>query len=78
MLRLDPALDELLPADAEFEKLASGFEFTEGPVWMPGRDGRLFLSDIPGNKLTAGLNMTATSSLYRIRLNTDGLNYRKH
>ena len=31
------------------EQIASGFEFTEGPVWMPGV-GLLF-SDIPANKI---------------------------
>ena len=27
------------------------FRFTEGPVWMPGSQPRLYFSDIPGNKL---------------------------
>ena len=31
--RLDPALDSLVPADARIEVLASGFEWSEGPVW---------------------------------------------
>lgn len=31
------------------EKLASGFQFSEGPVWMPA--GHLLFSDIPGNKI---------------------------
>jgi len=33
--RVDPALDQLLPADAKIEKLAEGFQWAEGPVWMP-------------------------------------------
>ena len=33
--RIDPALDDLLPADAKIEKLAEGFLWVEGPVWMP-------------------------------------------
>jgi gluconolactonase len=28
------ALDAILPADAKLEKLADGFTFTEGPVWI--------------------------------------------
>ena len=32
----------------EPEKLASGFQFLEGPVWQP--DGSLFFSDIPANR----------------------------
>lgn len=51
ILRLDPALDTLVPTDAVVEKVAGGFEFIEGPVWMPGTDERLFFSDIPANKL---------------------------
>jgi gluconolactonase len=34
------------PAD-QIEKLAGGFQFTEGPVW--NRDGSLLFSDIPNN-----------------------------
>jgi gluconolactonase len=32
--RKDPALDSILPATAKLEKLADGFAFTEGPVWI--------------------------------------------
>ena len=31
------------------EHLATGFQFTEGPVWLP--EGRLLLSDIPANRI---------------------------
>ena len=31
------------------ERLASGFQFTEGPVWMPG--GFLLFSDIPASRI---------------------------
>jgi gluconolactonase len=43
IIRLDPALDSIVPADAVFEKLATGFTFTEGPIWVP--DGYLLFSD---------------------------------
>lgn len=45
--RLDPALDALVPAAARIEKIGSGFEFTEGPIYM--REGHLLFSDIPAN-----------------------------
>jgi gluconolactonase len=32
--RKDAALDAILPANARLEKLADGFAFTEGPVWI--------------------------------------------
>lgn len=35
--RLDPALDAIVPRDLRVEKLADGFGFGEGPVWIPGR-----------------------------------------
>jgi gluconolactonase len=46
--RLDSALDRLLDRDAVIEKLAGGFEWTEGPVWVPAEQCLLF-SDIPRN-----------------------------
>jgi gluconolactonase len=47
IVRLDPALDALVPKDARIEKVGTGFTFTEGPLWMP--DGILWFSDVPGN-----------------------------
>ncbi|MBI4501388.1 MAG: SMP-30/gluconolactonase/LRE family protein [Gemmatimonadetes bacterium] len=41
--RLDPALDSIVPAGARVEQLAGGFNFTEGPVWVPG--GYLLFTD---------------------------------
>lgn len=49
VVRLDPALDALVPIDAAIEKVADGFGFIEGPVWMPGPQGRILFSDIPAN-----------------------------
>ncbi len=48
---LDPALDALVPADAEIEHLAEGFGFTEGPAWISGDEPFLLFSDIPGNRI---------------------------
>jgi gluconolactonase len=47
IVRLDPAFDALVPKDAVIEKVAGGFEFTEGPLWLP--DGQLWFSDVTGN-----------------------------
>jgi len=46
--RLDPALDALLEKDAQIEVLASGFEWSEGPVWVKD-GGFLLFSDVPKN-----------------------------
>ena len=45
--RLDPALDALVAPGAAIEKVAGGFQFTEGPLWRP--DHTLWFSDVPGN-----------------------------
>jgi len=45
--RLHPDFDALIAVDARPEWLASGFAFTEGPLWRP--DGVLWFSDIPAN-----------------------------
>ena len=46
--RVDPAFDALVPKDAFIEKLADGFRWSEGPVWIA--DGKyLLFSDIPPN-----------------------------
>ena len=47
IVRLDPALDDLVPKNAVIEKLADGFTFTEGPLWRPS--GVLWFSDVIGN-----------------------------
>lgn len=46
--RKDPRFDKLIPKDAQIEKLASGFKWTEGPVWVAA-DNHLLFSDIPPN-----------------------------
>ena len=48
--RLDPALDALLPPDAVMEKLAEGFHWSEGPLWVPAQSHLLF-SDVPENRV---------------------------
>ena len=46
--RLDPKLDSLIPPTAEIEKLAEGFDWSEGPIWIQGGNYLLF-SDVPRN-----------------------------
>ena len=45
VVRLDPALDAIIPANPKIFKLAEGFIFTEGPLWVHG--DYLLFSDIP-------------------------------
>jgi gluconolactonase len=48
--RLDPQVDALVPPDARMEVLASGFTWSEGPVWVK-EGGYLLFSDIPRNSV---------------------------
>jgi len=49
VLRVDAAVDAIVPPDYEIEKLHDGFRFTEGPVWINEDGGYLLFSDIPAN-----------------------------
>lgn len=50
ILRLDPGLDAVIAPGTRIEKVATGFAFTEGPMW---HKGRLWFSDVKGNKMYA-------------------------
>lgn len=50
IVRLDPALDNLLDRQAPIEVLAEGFDWSEGPVWIKQGDYLLF-SDVPKNTI---------------------------
>lgn len=45
---LDPSARDLLHVDAPLESLASGYGWSEGPVWDRQRDC-LYFTDVPGN-----------------------------
>jgi gluconolactonase len=44
--RFDPVFDNLVARDARIERLAGGFTWSEGPVWL---DGAIVFSDVPRN-----------------------------
>jgi gluconolactonase len=46
--RLDPGLDALILPDTKVEKLAEGFNWSEGPTW---KDGAVLFSDVPENTI---------------------------
>jgi gluconolactonase len=45
---VDERVHELVDENAEVVQVATGFTFTEGPIWMA--DGSLHFSDMPGDK----------------------------
>jgi gluconolactonase len=46
--KMDPALDQVIAPGTEIEKVATGFIFTEGPMW---KEGKLWFSDVRGDKV---------------------------
>jgi gluconolactonase len=54
---------EVVGPEVEYERLADGFLFTEGPLWDP-RHRRLLFSDIPGN-LIAQWSHAGGASVFR-------------
>jgi len=46
----DSRLSQIIAADAPIEQIATGFQFTEGPIWHP-HEKHLTFSDIIGNAM---------------------------
>ena len=73
--RKDPGLDEILPPNAKIEKLAGGFLFTEGPVWVSRSaeaEGYLLFSD-PNNNLIYRWTQDGQLSIYMIKSGYRGM-----
>jgi gluconolactonase len=49
VIRLDPAMDRVAGPNPKIFKLAEGFEFTEGPVWV--KDGEYLLFSDPNSNI---------------------------
>jgi gluconolactonase len=65
ILRADAGLDAIVPASARIEKLATGFTFTEGPVWV--RDGGYLLFSDPNENRIYRLSPDGQVSVYRTK-----------
>jgi gluconolactonase len=46
----DPGFKQVVGDAIDVERLATGFEFTEGPIWHP-HEGHLTFSDMPGDHM---------------------------
>ncbi|MET4061913.1 gluconolactonase [Arthrobacter sp. UYP6] len=55
--------ENLLAADASLEKVATGAQWAEGPVWIPAREAVRF-SDIPGNRILEYREATGALEVY--------------
>ncbi|MDR0184079.1 SMP-30/gluconolactonase/LRE family protein [Lysobacter arvi] len=50
IVAFDPAFHALVPQDARIERIADGFEWSEGPAWV-ARGGYLLFDDVPANTM---------------------------
>src|SRR5437868_4197396 len=69
ILRDDPELDKIVTPGTKIEKLAGGFLFTEGPVWVPrttDSEGYLLFSD-PNNNTIYRWTPDGQVSIYRTK-----------
>lgn len=65
--RLDAAVDSIAPPTAKIEKLAQGFQFTEGPVWH--HDGYLLFSDLGNDQIYKWVPSGQVSVLQKVGWN---------
>ncbi len=61
---LDPSLQAILPKDSKIEVLASGFQWSEGPVWIK-KEGYLLFSDVPANTIFQWKESTGLSTFLK-------------
>jgi gluconolactonase len=63
--RVSPLLDAIVPKGATIEKLAGGFTFTEGPVWVP--DGGYLLFSDPNENVIYRWSPDGQVSVFRTK-----------
>jgi gluconolactonase len=78
----DSALDAIVPSNARLERVATGFTFTEGPVWVPAAiagagampiaDGYLLFSD-PNRNVIYRCTRDGDASVYRTKSGYKGV-----
>lgn len=74
IVQADPALDRIVSPGTRLEKLASGFLFTEGPVWVPATanvPGHLLFSD-PNNNTIYRWSQEGQVSVFRAKSGYSG------
>ena len=63
VIRNDPAIDAIVPVNPKIFKLAEGFQFTEGPIWM--KAGYLLFSDPNANTIYKYNTVDAKLSVFK-------------
>lgn len=71
IIKKEDALDKIISPGTKAEKLAEGFQFTEGPVWHP--DGFLLFSDPNANVIYAYNPLNGNVSVYMTKSGYSGV-----
>lgn len=72
VVRLDAAIDAIVPANPKLYKLAEGFQFTEGPIWIDS--GYLLFSDPNANRIYQYRAADAKLSIFKTNSGYSGKN----
>ncbi len=72
VIKIDPSLDEIIAPGTKLEKLATGFQFTEGPSWHP--DGYLVFSDPNTNVIYSYHPENGNVEIHRTKSGYSGTN----
>src|SRR6516225_8614197 len=72
VIRKNPGLDVILTPGTQIERVAAGFQFTEGPVW--DREGGYLLFSDPNNNLIYRWSQDGQISVYRSHSGYTGFN----
>jgi gluconolactonase len=70
VVRMDSALDQIIAPGTQLERIATGFEFTEGPVWHP--EGFLLFSDPNTNVIYSWKPLTGNVEIFRTKSGYSG------
>jgi len=71
IVKITPALDEIIAPGEKLEKVATGFQFTEGPAWHP--DGYLVFSDPNTNVIYSYKPQNGNVEIYRTKSGYAGI-----
>jgi gluconolactonase len=71
IVRSNGTLDAIVPPDARLERVAGGFEFTEGPVWAP--DGALLFSSPNTNVIYRWAPQTGAVTVFNAKSGYTGM-----
>jgi len=60
--RFDPTADRIIPAHPHLQRVATGFKWTEGPLWLPSN--QLIFAEIPSNSIRIWNPTSASTSIF--------------